>query len=76
MQIAVAGNIGSGKTTLTSLLSKHYEWDSNKIINQLKEIVENNPKESFTFEELRQISAGFFAIDQTLVFQVNHNQFP
>ena len=27
MHIAVAGNIGSGKTTLTSLLSKHYGWE-------------------------------------------------
>ena len=26
MHIAVAGNIGSGKTTLTKLLSKHYKW--------------------------------------------------
>lgn len=26
MHIAIAGNIGSGKTTLTSLLSKHYKW--------------------------------------------------
>ena len=26
MHIAVAGNIGSGKTTLTSLLAKHYKW--------------------------------------------------
>lgn len=26
MHIAVAGNIGSGKTTLTSMLSKHYKW--------------------------------------------------
>lgn len=26
MHIAVAGNIGSGKTTLTGLLSKHYKW--------------------------------------------------
>ena len=24
--IAVAGNIGAGKTTLTELLSKHYRW--------------------------------------------------
>ncbi len=24
--VAVAGNIGSGKTTLTQLLSKHYKW--------------------------------------------------
>jgi deoxyadenosine/deoxycytidine kinase len=27
MHIAIAGNIGSGKTTLTTLLSKHYGWD-------------------------------------------------
>lgn len=26
MHIAVAGNIGSGKTTLTGLLAKHYGW--------------------------------------------------
>jgi len=28
MHIAIAGNIGSGKTTLTSMLSKHYKWES------------------------------------------------
>ncbi|NCB98585.1 MAG: deoxynucleoside kinase [Bacteroidia bacterium] len=28
MHIAIAGNIGSGKTTLTRLLSKHYNWDA------------------------------------------------
>ena len=27
MHIAVAGNIGSGKTTLTQLLSKHFKWE-------------------------------------------------
>jgi deoxyadenosine/deoxycytidine kinase len=26
MHIAIAGNIGSGKTTLTTLLAKHYHW--------------------------------------------------
>ena len=35
--IAVAGNIGSGKTTLTSLLAKHYNW------NPRFEDVESNP---------------------------------
>lgn len=25
--VAIAGNIGAGKTTLSSLLSKHYNWD-------------------------------------------------
>ncbi len=29
MHIAVAGNIGAGKTTLTELLSKHYGWSPN-----------------------------------------------
>src|SRR6476620_10581740 len=35
--IAVAGNIGAGKTTLTELLSKHYKW-----IPQFEDI-EHNP---------------------------------
>ena len=37
MHIAIAGNIGSGKTTLTTLLSKHYGWDAHY------EEVEQNP---------------------------------
>lgn len=28
MHIAIAGNIGSGKTTLAELLSKHYGWET------------------------------------------------
>lgn len=28
MYIAIAGNIGSGKTTLTKMLAKHYGWES------------------------------------------------
>lgn len=28
MHIAVAGNIGAGKTTLTKLLAKHYKWEA------------------------------------------------
>lgn len=27
MQVAIAGNIGAGKTTLTKLLAKHYKWE-------------------------------------------------
>ena len=27
MHIAVAGNIGSGKTTLTGMLAKHFGWE-------------------------------------------------
>ena len=37
MHIAIAGNIGSGKTTLTRLLSKNYGWEPKY------EEVENNP---------------------------------
>ncbi|WP_340075407.1 deoxynucleoside kinase [Leptobacterium sp. I13] len=37
MHVAIAGNIGSGKTTLTHLLSKHYRWDAHF------EDVEDNP---------------------------------
>ena len=28
MHIAVAGNIGAGKTTLTGILAKHYGWEA------------------------------------------------
>ena len=28
MHIAIAGNIGAGKTSLTELLSKHYNWEA------------------------------------------------
>lgn len=28
MHIAIAGNIGSGKTTLTTLLARHYGWEA------------------------------------------------
>ena len=27
MHIAIAGNIGSGKTTLTEMLARHYHWE-------------------------------------------------
>ena len=37
MHIAVVGNIGAGKTTLTEMLAKHYKWDP------LYETVDNNP---------------------------------
>ena len=29
MHIAIAGNIGSGKTTLTNMLARHYGWQVN-----------------------------------------------
>ncbi len=37
MHIAIVGNIGAGKTTLTEMLAKNYGWDP------LYEAVDNNP---------------------------------
>jgi deoxyadenosine/deoxycytidine kinase len=37
MYIAVAGNIGSGKSTLTRMLARHYRWEARN------ESVDNNP---------------------------------
>jgi deoxyadenosine/deoxycytidine kinase len=37
MHVAITGNIGAGKTTLATLLSKHYDWEV------LYEAVEGNP---------------------------------
>ena len=37
MHIAIVGNIGAGKTTLTELLSKHFTWEAQF------EAVDNNP---------------------------------
>ncbi len=36
MHVAIAGNIGAGKTTLTKLLSKHYRWEA-----QFEDVVDN-----------------------------------
>ena len=45
MHIGVAGNIGSGKTTLTRLLSKHYNWEAHY------EDVDDNPYLNDFYEE-------------------------
>jgi len=36
MHVAIAGNIGAGKTTLTKLLAKHYHWEP-----QFEDVVDN-----------------------------------
>ncbi len=46
MHIAIAGNIGSGKTTLTTLLSKHYNWDAHY------EDVDDNPYLNDFYEDM------------------------
>lgn len=50
MHIAVAGNIGSGKTTLTELLSKHYKWEPHY------EDVEENPYLDDFYNEMQRWS--------------------
>lgn len=42
MHIAIAGNIGAGKTTLTKLLAKHFKWEA-----QYEEVLENPYLEDF-----------------------------
>lgn len=50
MHIAVAGNIGSGKTTLTELLAKHYGWEA------YFEDVGENPYLSDFYEDMKRWS--------------------
>ncbi len=50
MHIAIAGNIGSGKTTLTNLLSKHLGYET------LFENTEDNPYINSFYEDMRRWS--------------------
>ncbi len=50
MHIAVAGNIGSGKTTLTQLLAKHYGWEAHF------ENVEENPYLNDFYDDMQRWS--------------------
>jgi deoxyadenosine/deoxycytidine kinase len=50
MHIAIAGNIGSGKTTLTRMLSKHYGWEPHY------EDVDENPYLDDFYNEMQRWS--------------------
>ncbi len=50
MHIAIAGNIGSGKTTLTRLMAKHFGWKPQY------EDVENNPYLNSFYEDMQRWS--------------------
>jgi len=50
MYIAVAGNIGSGKTTLTGLLAKHFKWEPHY------EDVDDNPYLNDFYEDMQRWS--------------------
>lgn len=45
MHIAIAGNIGAGKTTLTELLANHYKWEP-----QYEDVVQNPYLDDFYAE--------------------------
>ena len=50
MHVAIAGNIGAGKTTLTKLLAKHYKWEPHF------ESVEENPYLDDFYSEMERWS--------------------
>lgn len=50
MHIAIAGNIGSGKTTLTGLLAKHYGWQPHY------EDVDDNPYLNDFYDDMQRWS--------------------
>ncbi|MFT5778738.1 MAG: deoxyadenosine/deoxycytidine kinase [Crocinitomicaceae bacterium] len=50
MHVAIAGNIGAGKTTLTKLLAKHYNWVPHF------EDVEQNPYLNDFYEDMQRWS--------------------
>lgn len=50
MHIAIAGNIGSGKTTLTELLAKHFKW------TPIYEQMDDNPYIANFYEDMRRWS--------------------
>jgi broad-specificity NMP kinase len=61
MHVAVAGNIGSGKTTLTSLLSKHYKWEAQY------EDVDDNPYLNDFYQDMSAGPLTFRSISSTAV---------
>ncbi|MGM0636068.1 MAG: deoxynucleoside kinase [Bacteroidota bacterium] len=48
MHVAIAGNIGAGKTTLTKLLAKHFKWEP-----EFEDVLENPYLEDFYNEMAR-----------------------
>lgn len=50
LHVAVSGNIGSGKTTLTGLLAKHYGWETHY------EDVDSNPYINDFYSEMQRWS--------------------
>lgn len=71
MHIAISGNIGSGKTTLTSLLAKHYKWEPHF------EDADDNPYINDFYEDMQRWSFNlqihFLTSRFNLVMQIRKN---
>lgn len=74
MHIAVAGNIGSGKTTLTNMLAKHYGWEV-----QLEDM-DDNPYISDFYEDMQRWSFNlqvyFLNVRYNNIRKIRENQKP
>lgn len=66
MHIAIAGNIGSGKTTLTQLLAKHYQWEVEL------EPVDDNPYLEEFYADLGVSPAGILPSQQVSADESHH----
>ena len=64
MYIAIAGNIGSGKTTLTNMLAKHYGW------KKFLEPVDDNPYIDDYYKDIKRWS---FALEMYFLQQRLHD---
>ena len=62
MHIAVAGNIGAGKTTLTRLLAKHFKWEPH-----FEDVVDNPYLDDF-YHQMERWSFNLQFISSTAVF--------
>ena len=65
MHIAVAGNIGSGKTTLTGLLARHYGWEPHY------ESVDFNPYLVDFYNDMQRWSFNLQVYEDAMIFAPN-----
>ena len=79
MHIAIAGNIGAGKTTLTGLLAKHYKWDTHfEDVDDnpyLNDFYDDNPlSDTYGTTRFDRAKPGSFASFRTLTDYFNRSK--